>query len=318
MLGLLLLFASAHEQSAKSEAYPVKPVKLVVPYPAGGGVNAVARVIGQKLSETLGAQFYVENVPGAGGTIGAAAAARAPADGYTILFMNPDFVVQPVVKAKIPYDPFASFAPVSLIGISKETIVVNPSVPATSMKELIALLKANPGRYNFGSPGYGSSPHLACERLFKLSHGLDVIHVPFQGAAPAITSTIAGHTSILHLAMPAVSAHIRAGTLRALAVASRERAETFPDVPTLAESGIPEHEVEYMTGVVVPAGTPRVIIDLLQSRIAAIIALPDVRAHLTNLGLEPVGSTPDDFAAKLRADHALWGKIALEAKVRID
>lgn len=314
----LLALSIANEQIANAESFPAKPVKIVVPYPPGGGVDVVARTIGPKLSEAFGVQFYVENLPGAGGTIGAGAAARARADGHTILFMNPDFVVQPIIKAKVQYDPFVDFTPVTLIGTAQEAIVVHPSVPAESMKDLIALLKANPGKYNFGSPGYGSQPHLAGERLFKISHGLDVIHVPFQGAAPAITSTIAGHTTILHLSMPALAAHIRTGSLRALAVASDKRSPAFPDVPTLREAGIPDHEVDYMVGMVVSAGTPKAIIDLLQSKIAAIVALPDVNERLATLGLESVGSMPDDFAAKLRVDHTAWSKVIREANIKID
>jgi tripartite-type tricarboxylate transporter receptor subunit TctC len=317
--GLLSLFVltSANERTANAQSYPAKPVKIVVPYPPGGGVDAVARAIAPKLSDALGTQFYVENLPGAGGTIGAGAAARAPADGHTILFMNPDFVVQPIIKAKVQYDPFMDFTPVTQVGTAQEAIVVHPSVPANSMKDLIALLKANPGKYNFGSPGYGSSPHLAGERLFKVSHGLDVAHVPFQGGAPAITSTIAGHTSILQLSMPALSAHIRAGSLRALAVASDKRSPAFPDVPTLGEAGIPDHEVEYMVGVVVPAGTPKGVIDLLQQKIATIVALPEVNDRLAALGLETVGSTSDAFAAKLKADHATWSRVVREASITI-
>ena len=303
---------------ATAQTYPAKPVKVIVPYPPGGGVDPVARIIAQKLSATFGVQFYVENLPGAGGTLGTGTAANAGADGYTILFMNPDFVVQPIIKSKVPYDPFKSFEAVTLIGVSPEMIVVHPSVPAKNMEELIALLRANPGKYNVATPGYGTSPHLASERLFKLSHGLEIVHVPFQGGAPAIASTIAGHTTILHLSMSTLAPHIKQGTLRALAVTGNKRSRAFPDVPTLEESGIPHHEVEYMIGVATPAKTGTEIINLLQGKIAAIVSLPEIKERLIALGLEPVASTPEEFSAKLKEDFATWSKVVRDANIKID
>jgi tripartite-type tricarboxylate transporter receptor subunit TctC len=205
---------------------------MVVPYPPGGPNDVIARILAQKLSEALGGQFYVENQAGAGGTIGAGAVANASADGHTMLVANQDIIVQPIIKAKVPYDPFKSFAPVTLVVGAPEMIVVNPTLPVQSMKELFALLKANPGKYSYASPGYGTTPHLACEWLFKLTYGLDVVHVPFQGAAPAVQSVLAGHTPIFHNVLPAVAPHIRQGTMRALAVASSKRSPFFPDVPS--------------------------------------------------------------------------------------
>jgi tripartite-type tricarboxylate transporter receptor subunit TctC len=314
----LLALAAVNDRQAAAQTFPAKPVRIVVPYPAGGGVDPVARLIAQKLPEILGGQYYVENLPGAGGTIGTGMVANTPADGHTMLFVNPDFVVQPVIKAKVPYDPFKSFAPVSLLGVAPEMIVVHPSVPAKDMRELITLLKANPGKYSYATPGYGSSPHLACERLFRLSHGLDVLHVPFQGGAPAITSTIAGHTSIIHLSMSTLAPHVKQGTLRPLAVTSKARSPAFPGVPTLAEAGIPGHDVEYMIGAVVPAGIPMETIHLLQRAITKIVNLADVKDRLTALGLEPVGSTSEEFAAKLRADHASWSKVVRDGNIKIE
>jgi tripartite-type tricarboxylate transporter receptor subunit TctC len=187
-VGLLSLIAASTvtQRYAGAESYPTRPVKIIQPYPAGGPGDVIARVLAQKLSEQTGGQFYVENLPGAGGTIGAGAASKAPADGYTILMINQDFVVQPIIKSKVPYDAFDGFAPVGLVATAPEMISVHPSVPVKDVKELIALLKANPGKYSYATPGYGTSPHLACERLFRISHGLDVVHVPFQGGAPAV------------------------------------------------------------------------------------------------------------------------------------
>lgn len=200
--------------------------------PAGTGL---CRWQVNPLSELTGGQFYVEDLPGAGGTIGMGNAARAPADGYTLLMINQDFVVQPSVKSKVPYDLFNSFTPIGSVAEAPETISVHPSVPATNMQELIALLRANPGMYSYATPGHGTSPHVASERLFKLTYGLDVIHVPFQGGAPAVTSTIAGHTQILHITLPLVAAYIKEGKLRALAVADKRRSPELPDVPTLED-----------------------------------------------------------------------------------
>jgi tripartite-type tricarboxylate transporter receptor subunit TctC len=235
ILGLLSLcpLSAAAQPPGGVEGYPARPVRLIVPYPAGAAVDLIGRIVAQKLSEAMGSQFYVEDLPGAGGTTGTGTAARTPADGYTILVMNQDFVVQPWVKSTTPYDPFNTFVPVASLASAPETISVNPSVPATSMKQLIALVKANPGKYSYASPGYGTSPHIAVERLFKLTYGLDVVQVPFQGGAPAVTSTLAGHTQILHITLPLVGEHIKAGKLRALAVADANRSPLLPEVQRL-------------------------------------------------------------------------------------
>jgi tripartite-type tricarboxylate transporter receptor subunit TctC len=186
------------------------------------------------------------------------------------------------------------------------------------MQELIALLKANPGKYSYATPGFGTSPHLACERLFRLSYGLDVVHVPFQGAAPAITSTIAGHTQILHITAPLVAQHVKDGTLRALAVASTKRSPAFPDVPTLAEAGVPNHEVAFWTGILAPAGTPKDIIEILQHQIVRIVSLPDVREHMATLGLDPTAGTPEDLATHINAQFAEWSRVVRDAHLKID
>jgi tripartite-type tricarboxylate transporter receptor subunit TctC len=314
----LLPMSAAAQQPAGAESYPSKPVKLIVPYPAGAAADIIGRIVAQKLSELTGAQAYVENLPGAGGAIGTGTAARAPADGYTLLVMNQDFVVQPLVKSKIPYDAFKSFTPVAAVAASPETISVHPSVPAASMQELIALLKANPGKYSYASPGHGTSPHIACERLFKLTSGVDVIHVPFQGGAQAVTSTLAGHTQILHITLPLVAAHIKEGKLRGLAVADKVRSPSLPDVPTLEEAGFPKHEVGYWTGILVPAETPKAVVDELNKQIARIVALPDVKERLATLGFGPLAGTPQEFAAHIKAESEEWGRVVREAKINID
>jgi tripartite-type tricarboxylate transporter receptor subunit TctC len=245
-------------------------------------------------------------------------AANAPADGHTILAANQDLIVHPIIKAKVPYDPFTSFAPVLLVASAPEVIVVHPSVPAKDINELLALLKANPGKYSYASPGHGTSPHVACERLFKVTHGLDIVHVPFPGGGQAVQSTIAGHTVILHITLPLVAQHLKDGTLRALAVASSKRSPLFPDVPTLAEAGVPNHEVAFWVGMLVPVGTPKDRIDALHQQITRIQSLADVKERFASIGFEPVGSTPEGFAAHLKAESTEWARVVRDAKIRID
>jgi tripartite-type tricarboxylate transporter receptor subunit TctC len=303
---------------ADAQTYPARPVKLVVPYAPGGPNDIMARLIAQKLSDALGGQFYVENSPGAGGTIGAGAVAGAPGDGHTLLVANQDVIVQPIIKTKVPYDPFKSFTPVTLVVSAPEMIVVHPSLPAKDMKELIELLKANPGKYSYASPGYGTTPHLACEWLFKLEYGIDVTHVPFQGAAPAVQSTLSGQTPIFHNVLPAVAPHIRQGTMRPLAVAANKRSPFFPDVPTLAEAGIPGHEVGFWLVVLAPAGTPRDTVDVLNRQIARILDLPDVKERLQTIGFDPASSTPDAAAAHMKAETDKWTAVVRDAKIKIE
>jgi tripartite-type tricarboxylate transporter receptor subunit TctC len=307
------------EPPANAQNYPARPVKIIMPYAAGGPGDTMARLIAQKLTEASGGQFYVENQPGAAGSIGAGAAANAAKDGYTILIANQDMVIQPIIKAKVPYDVFKSFTAVIEIATAPETIVVNPSLPAKSMTELFNLLKANPGKYSYATPGYGTSPHLACEWLFKLTYGLDVVHVPFSGgSAPAVTSTLAGQTPILHIILPAVSPYIKEGTLRPLAVASRVRSPVIPNVPTLEEAGVPGHEIAFWIGAFVPSGTPREIVDLLQRRFAAAITHTDVKERLAVLGYDPVAGTSQEFAAHIKAESDKWRKVVDQAHIKIE
>jgi tripartite-type tricarboxylate transporter receptor subunit TctC len=319
---LLALLAAplpvAAQQPATAEGYPARPVKVIVPYPPGAAADIIGRIVAQKLSDATGAQFFVENLPGAGGTIGTGSAARAVADGYTLLVMNQDFVVQPAVKSKVPYDLFKSFVPVASVAAAPETISVHPSLPAANMQELIALVRANPGKYGYASPGYGTSPHVAIERLFKLTLGLDVVHVPFQGGAPAVAATIAGHTQILHITLPLIAQHVKEGKLRGIAVADTKRAPMLPDLPTLAEQGIANHEVGYWTGVLAPASTPKAIVDLLGAQMARILSLPDVKERLATLGFGPLAGTPTELAATIKTEAAEWERVVRGAKLNID
>ena len=318
MLASLLSAFAASGEPAGAADYPAGPVKIIVPYPAGGPSDFIARIVAQKLSQKLGGQFIVENLPGAGGTVGTAAVARAPADGRTIAIVVPDFVIAPIVKANVPFNPFKSFTPVIDIATAPEMFSVNPSVPATNMKELLALLRANPGKYSFATPGYGTSPHLYSEWLFKLTYGLDVLSVPFQGALPAVQSTVAGQTQIVPVTVTAVAPLIKDGKLRGLAVAAHKRSPAVPDVPTLEEQGIEGHEVGFWTGALVPAGTPAAIVALLHDRIAEIMTQPDVKDRLAAIGFEPATGTSAEFSAFLKAQSAQWNMIVNDAHIHID
>jgi tripartite-type tricarboxylate transporter receptor subunit TctC len=312
-LAVLAAAGASHAQT-----YPDGNVRVVVPYPAGGPTDVVARLVAQKLSEALGQQFYVENLPGASATIGTAAVANASADGRTILFGTPDFLLQPIVKAKPPYDAVKNFAPVALVASAAEMIAVNPSVPAKNLQELVTLLKANPGKHQYATPGVGSPPHLEGEWIYKITYGLDVVHVPFQGAAPAVTSTIAGHTSIIHMTTPALTPHVKDGKLRPIAVTSSKRSSALPDVPTLAESGLPGIEAEFIMLVVAPTATPKHVIELLNGQIVRILKLPDVKERLATLGFDPARSTPDELAAKIQSETDKWSKVVRQTNIKID
>jgi tripartite-type tricarboxylate transporter receptor subunit TctC len=318
VIWLALFGIAAADRTAVAETYTSKPVKLVVPYAPGGPNDLVARILAQKLTEGLGGSFFVENTVGAGGTIATGQAANSAADGTTILVANQDLIVQPIIKAKVPYDPFKSFTPVSLAVSAPEMIVVHPSLQVKDLKELVALLKANPGKYSYASPGYGTTPHLACVWLFNLENGIDVTHVPFQGAAPAVQSVLAGQTPVFHNVLPAVAPHIRAGTMRALAVASSNRTQYFPDVPTIGEAGYPGHEVGFWMGVFVPVGTPKDLVDVLNKQVARIMTLPDVKERMATIGFDPTVSTSDELINHMKAETDKWSKVVRQANIKID
>ena len=299
-----------------AQVYPSRPVRVIVPVAAGGANDTTARLFAQKLSDSLGQQFYVENRAGAGGNLGIAAAARAPADGYTLLAGGGNFVINPSLYAKIPYDPYNDFAPVSLMCSSPHVLAVHPSVAASTVKEFVALVKASPGHYSYASAGRGTPAHLAGE-LFKLAFELDMTHVPFSGGGPAITATLGGHTSSIVSALPTGAPYAKAGNVRALAMMSAKRSSLLPDVPTMAEATGTELEADIVTGLVAPAGTPREIIDLLHRAIAKIIAPPEFRERLLALGFDPVASTPEHFAEWIRAEIAKWRKVIRDGNISV-
>jgi tripartite-type tricarboxylate transporter receptor subunit TctC len=303
--------------AASAENYPTRPVRIVVGFPAGGPTDAIARIVAQKLTDNLGQQFFVENIGGAGGNTAAGQVARVTPDGYTIMAISTGFVVNPSLYAKVPYDPIKDFAPVTLVAASPNIVVVNPQVPAKTLPELVQLIRDNPGKYSFAGPGVGSTPHLGGE-LFRLAFKLDLVHVPFTGAGPAVQATVGGHTPIAFTALPSSLSAVQAGQLRALGVASAERAAGLPDVPTYAEQGVKDQDADTLTGIVAPAGTPKEIVDLLYREIAKIVAQPDVKERLTVLGFNPVANTPEQYGARIRLEIDKWGKVVRDAKLRIE
>jgi tripartite-type tricarboxylate transporter receptor subunit TctC len=302
---------------ALAQQYPSKPVRLIVPFAAGGPTDVIARVVAQKLSEAWGQQVVTENIPGAGGNTGVAMAARAAADGYTMLVVSTGFMVNPSMYSKIPYDPVKDFSPVTLVAASPNVISVHPTFPGKTLKELIEIVKANPGKHSFAQPSTGSTPHLAGE-LFKQDYRLDLVTVPFNSAALAINSTIGNHTPIAFTALPPAMSNIREGKLRGLAVLSGKRAPTLPEVPTNAEAGVPGLESDTLTGIVAPAGTPREIIDRWRGDIARMAATPEVRQRLETLGFAPVANTPEEFGERIKLEIAKWGKVVRDAGIKAD
>jgi tripartite-type tricarboxylate transporter receptor subunit TctC len=315
VIGLAALLIAA-TSLAQPSTYPNRPVKLVAPFAPGGPVDVVARLLAPKLSEGLGQQFYVENHPGGSGNIGSALVAKAPPDGYTVLVISSTLVVNPSLFAKLGFDTTTDLAPVSLVGVSPQVLLVHPSVPATSLKELVAWVKASPGQHSYAHAGLGTPGYLAGE-MFKQAFGLDLVAVAFNGGGPAITSTIGGHTPILFTSISTAAGHIKQGAVRALAVTSARRSPALPDVPTLAEAGAPDQESEIILGVLVPGGTPQGVIDRLNREIVRIVALPDVGGRLSALGFEPIASTPQEFADRIKWEIDKWAKVIRAADIKV-
>jgi len=300
---------------ATAQSYPVRPVRVIVPYSPGGPTDVCARLIAQKLSDQLGKQFYVENITGAGGNIGTGQAARTAADGYTILITVNSYVINPTLYDKVPYNPLKDFEAVTLVAIFQSAMLVNPSVPAKTVNELVALIKANPNKYSFASPGFGTPSHLLGEQ-FRVATGLDLVHVPYGGSGQVITSVAAGNTPIGFAALSAAVPLIQDGKLRALAVMSKQRSQAVPDLPTIEEAGHGELDGDAWVGVMVPTGTPKEIVTLLHREIVRIIALPEMRERLAAIGLEAVGDSPEEFSAQMKVEMEKWAKVIKAAKIK--
>ena len=304
-------------QIAWAETYPTRPVRMIVPFAPGGPVDVLTRLIAQKLTQSLGQQFYVENQAGAGGNLGMGAGARAAADGYTITVVSTSFLVNPSLYPKIPYDPRKDFAPVTLAAVSPNVLTIHPSIPANNVKELIAFLKANPGKYSFAHPGKGTTPQLSGE-MFKRSQDLDIVGVAFNGSAPAIQSALGGHTPIAFTVLTPAVPQIKEGLLRALAVTTPKRSPAVPEVPTLAEAGLLDQEADTIVGILVPSGTPQSIVVSLHGAIVGAMGQPDATEKLAALGFEAIASAPDEFAARIATDIPKWASVIRAANIKAE
>jgi tripartite-type tricarboxylate transporter receptor subunit TctC len=313
---VLAALLAAETGFAQPSTYPNRPVKMVAPFAPGGPVDVVARVLAPKLSEGLGQQFYVENHPGGSGNIGTALVAKAPPDGYTVLVISSTLVVNPSLFPKLGFDTTTDLAPVSLVGVSPQVLLVHPSVPASSVKELVAWVKASLGQHSYAHAGVGTPGYLAGEML-KQAFGLDLVAVSFNGGGPAITATIGGHTPILFTSISTAAGHLKQGVVRALAVTSARRSPALPEVSTLAEAGAPDQESEIILGLLVPRGTPQDLIDRLHREIVRIVALPEVRERLSALGFEPIGSTPEEFAVRIKWEIDKWANVIRTAGIKV-
>jgi tripartite-type tricarboxylate transporter receptor subunit TctC len=312
----VLLVALATGTSA--QPFPSKPIRIVVPFPAGGTTDVLARAAAQKLTDTLGQPAVVDNRPGAGGNIGAELVAKSPPDGYTLLMGTVGtHAINPALYPKLPYDHMRDFAPVILVAGVPNVLVVNPALPVNSVQELVAYAKANPGKLNFASSGSGTSIHLSAE-LFKTAAGLAMTHVPYKGSSPALMDLIGGQVQLMFDNLPSALPQIRGGKLKALAVTSPERAPALPDVPTIAESGFPGFEASSWFGLLAPAGTPQPTIAKLNAEVAKWLASPEAKEKLLAQGANAAGGTPEDFAKHIAAETAKWQKVVKESGAKVD
>jgi len=315
LIGSAFAFAAT---LAGAQTYPSKAVRVIVPFPPGAGVDIVTRNVSGRLGEALGQQLIVDNRAGAGGIVGAEVAAKAPPDGYTLLMGTAGMLtVVPHINSKLPYSPQRDFAPVSLVASVPSMLVVHPSLPAKSVKELIALARAKPGALNYASTGNGTLPHLAAE-FFKSQAKINMVHVAYKGSAPAITDLISGQVEVFFGNILSVIPHVRSGRLRAMAVTSLKPQAVAPDVPTLASAGFPEFEAGTWFGLLAPAGTPQEIINRLHADISKVVHLPDVEKRLAGRGATTIGSTPEQFAAYIKSESAKWAKVLKDSGVRAD
>jgi len=318
---IALLFTAcsvlAQRSTGGEYSYPKGPVRVIVPFPAGGGVDAAGRILAQKLTEGFGKPFLIENRGGANGNIGTEAAAKSPNDGGTLLFTGAGFVTNPSLYRSVPYDPVHDFEPVSLMALGPNVLVAHPSLPVKSVRELIALAKTQPGRIGFAGSGSGSTPHLAGE-LFNAMAGVQMVHIPYRGSGPAMIGLLAGDAPVMFL--PAINAggHVAAGRLRAIAVTSRERLQAMPDLPTVSEAGLPGYESSQWYGLLAPAGTQSEVLDLLNSQVAHIMRSSDMKIRMTNDGLVPIGGSREQFAAHIKGEIEKWAKVVSASGARVD
>jgi len=303
---------------AAAQDYPRKPVRLIVPFAPGGGNDTVARTIAQQMSASLGQQIVIDNRSGAGGVVGAELAAKAPPDGYTLFLGGVgSLAVNPNLHARLPYDPLKDFAPITLIASAPSVLVVHPSVPARTLAEFTALARANPGKLNYASNGNGSSAQLAAV-MYEAMAGVQLMHVPYKGLSPALVDLLSGEVQAMFSSVVAIVPHIQSGKLRPLAVTGKKRASPLPGVPTVAESGYPDYEAGSWYGLLAPAGTPREIVARLHGDAVKALEQPEIRSRLAGEGAEPVGSTPEQFAAYIRSELARMGRLIRDAHIHIE
>ena len=313
---LLAAFALSLAGAAVAQDYPNRPVRWVSPWPAGGANDIFSRAIAQKLSDAFGQPVVVDNRAGAAGAIGTEHVAKSAADGYVLtLGSSPTHAIAPSLNPALPYDPLRDFAAVTLVAVVPNVLVVNPSLPAKSVRELIALAKAKPGALNFGSAGNGTSQHLSAE-LFKVLASVDMVHVPYKGTAPALADLLAGQVQLAFDNIPALLPHIQSGKLRALAVTSAARSQALPDLPTVAETGLPGYDASVWFGVFVPAGTPRPVINRLHGEINKALAAPDLKARMASMGAEVSGMGPDEFREFWRREIPKWAEVVKAANIK--
>ncbi len=303
--------------TAAAQSYPSKPIRFIVPFPPGGPVDAVARIVGQRVSLSVGQPVTVENRAGAGGIVGAEIAAKAPADGYTVFVCAIHHSVLPSIHAKLPYDFWRDFVPLSMGTTFPIVVVANPSMPVSTLKDLIAYAKANPGKLSYGSSGNGGGTHLAGE-LFKTLAGVDILHVPYKGSAPAMTDLLGGQVQLMFADGPTAVPQVKGGKVKALAVAQSRRSALVPDVPSATEAGLPGYDAYSWAGFVAPTGTPPEIVQRLNAEIVKALSAPDMREAMLARGAEPQPGTPEQFAAFVRAEMAKWAKVVREANIKAD
>lgn len=308
--------AAAFAHAAYAQQYPTRPVRMIVPFAPGGPTDVIARVVAAKLSESFAQQVVVDNRAGAGGNIGIGLVANASADGYTILMVSSSYVVNPGLYKKIPYDPYKSFAPVSNVAASPNVFTAHPSSPVKSIADLINAAKSNPGKFSIGTPGIGTTPDLSA-RLLALTAKIDLAAIPFGGAGPAVAAVVGNQLPFGCTAMPPTTPHIQAGRLRPLAVTSAKRSVALPSVPTMEEAGFKGQEADTLQGLLVPAGTPKAVIDKLHSEIVRIVALPDVKEKVTGLGFDIIASSPSQFAAQIKSEVEKWTKVVRSAGIEV-
>ena len=312
---LVMVAAAVLAVPAAAQDYPNRPIKFVVPYPPGGGTDVVARIVNEPLATELGQPIIIDNRGGAAGNLGTDIVAKAPADGYTVLFTLSSHTINPKLYEKLPFDVEHDFVPVSLVALIPQILVVNPSVPITSVKELIAYAKANPGKLNYASVGIGSPGHIAGE-LFKLKTGIDMVHVPYKGGGPAVVDTIGGQVQLLFVSMPAAWQHVKTGRLRALAVTSAKRSVTAPEVPTIAESGVPDFVVDSWYGALAPAKTPPAVVAKLTAAFTKVLENPQVKERLLAQGAEAAPLPPPEFDRMIKDELAKWEVVIKTAKIK--